>query len=104
MRAHTSPVPAAASGTGKAARPYLGKLFHFSAAALAAWGFLRHVPSQPTPPGAREGAVQAVTSLCWRLPIAYSIVPGSSTWRDVTPFLNAPSSPSTSLSKEVGGP
>lgn len=104
MHTHTSPMPTAPAGTGKAARPYLGKLSRFSAAALAAWGFPRHVPSQPTPPGTREGAVRAVTSLRWHPPIAHSIVPASSAQRDVTPFLNAPSSPPASLDKEMGGP
>lgn len=45
-------------------RPYLGKLSHFSAAALAACGSLRRVPSQPTLPGkAAEGGISHLAPL-----------------------------------------
>lgn len=45
----------------EAVRPYLGKLSRFSAAALAACGSLRRVPSQPTPPGTRRSNSGSVT-------------------------------------------
>lgn len=66
---------------GEAVRPYLGKLSRFSAAALAACGSPRHVPSQPTRPGTRRSSSGNIIPA-----LASPTVPSSSTHRDITPF------------------
>lgn len=70
----------------EAARPYLGKLSRFSAAALAACGSPRHVPSQPTPPGTRRSSSGSIIPA-----LASPTVPSSSACRDITPFWGVPS-------------
>lgn len=81
---------------GEAVRPYLGKLSHFSAAALAACGSLRRVPSQPTPPSTRRSSSGSVTPV-----LAPPTMP-SSPAHGHHPLLGCPLCPGTALGKEVG--
>lgn len=78
----------------EAVRSYLGKLSRFSAAALAACGSPRRVPSQPKPPGTRRRSSGIIIPV-----LASPTMPRSSTHRDITPSWGVPSAQQLPLAK-----